>query len=90
MYLRTTRDDKEFMLSAWAARMFENQRVLLDIAQKRQLTRDAGHLATSPAAKPTTFPIGTYVMVTQATGILGGQAPYQTASSPDGALCDSE
>ena len=31
------------MLSVWAARMFENQRVLLDIA------RDAGHKASSPA-----------------------------------------
>ena len=40
--LPATRDDKEFMLSAWAARMFEDQRVLLDIAQKRQLARDAG------------------------------------------------
>ena len=70
----TTRDDKEFMLSAWAARMFENQRVLLDIAQKRQQARDAGHLATSPA-NPTTFPIGTYVLVTQATGILGAKPP---------------
>ena len=70
--LPATRDDKEFMLSAWAARMVENQRVLLDIAQKRQLARDAGHMAASPD-NPTTFPISTYVLVTQNSGILGAK-----------------
>ena len=77
--LTATREDKEFMLSAWAARMFENQRVLLDIAQKRQLARDAGHLATSPT-NPTTFPIVTYVLVTQATGILEAKPPTKLHS----------
>ena len=72
--LPATRDDKVFMLSAWAARMFKNQRVLLDIAQKRQLARDAGHMATSPT-NPTTFPTGTYVLVTQATGNLEAKPP---------------
>ena len=34
--------------------MVEHQRVLLDIAQKRQLARDAGHMVASPN-NPTTF-----------------------------------
>ena len=57
--------------------MVENQRVLLDIAQKRQLARDAGYLATSPA-NPTTFHIVTYV--TQATGILEAKPPTKLHS----------
>ena len=68
--LPAARDDKEFMLSAWAA--LENHIVLLDIAQKRQLARDSGHMTTSPT-NPTTFPIGTYVLVKQVTRNLGAK-----------------
>ena len=73
--LPATRDDKEFKLSAWAARVVENQRILPDIAQKRQLARDAGHMAASPD---------------KLRGFGGGQTPYQTPYSSDGTLWDSE
>ena len=80
--LPATRDDKEFKLSAWAARVVENQRILPDIAQKRQLARDAGHMAASPD-NPTTFH--------RLRGFGGAKPPsYQTPPSPDGILWDSE
>ena len=75
------------MLSAWAARMFENQRVLLDIAQKRQQARDAGHWQQAPPIR-LRFPLAHMCWIHRLRG--RGQSPYQTPSSHDGTLYDSE
>jgi hypothetical protein len=52
----------EVTLSDWADQMFSSQKILLDIATRRQEQKDARHMNMAPA-DVTTFEVGAYVLM---------------------------
>jgi hypothetical protein len=56
-------ENKEVAISDWADRMLSSQKILLDIATRKQQLKDHNHLQQAPAFT-TEYEIGMYVLVT--------------------------
>jgi len=68
-------EDRDAELSAWSARMLKAQARVLELARQNQLRKDEIHLAERVNLTPTSFPVGSYVLVNYFDGAMGKKPP---------------
>jgi hypothetical protein len=68
-------EDRDVELLTWSARMLKAQARVLELARRNQLRKDEIHLAERVNLTPTSFPVGSYVLVNYFDGAMGKKPP---------------
>ena len=61
-HLPKDEEEREMVLSEWAAKMLKAQAVLLELVEKQQRHKDLQHGLANYVFNPTEFPINSYVL----------------------------